>query len=61
MMRWTVREHVAEHAAGAVDLPVLALQESDLLAVLADAREVEAEIRFDRLLAEHRAATAIGR
>ena len=52
MMRRTVREHVAEHAAGAVDLAILALEQRDLLAVFADAREIEAEVRLDRLLAE---------
>ncbi len=43
---------VAEHGAGAVDLAILALQERDLFAVFADAREIEAEVRLDRLLAE---------
>ena len=57
MMRWMVREHVAEHAPGPVDLPFLALEQRDLLAVFADAREVEAEVRLDRLLAENRAST----
>ena len=61
MMRWTVGNDVAEHPARAIDLPLLALEQGDLLAELADAGEVEAEVRLDRLLAEHRAATAIGR
>ncbi len=34
------------------DLAVLALQQRDLLAVFADAREIEAEVRLDRLLLE---------
>ena len=43
---------LAEHAAGPVDLALLALEERDLFAVFADAREIEAEVRLDRLLAE---------
>ena len=45
-------EDVVEHPAGAVDLPVFALEEGDLFAELADARQIEAEIRLDRLLAK---------
>ena len=44
--------NLAEHAAGPVDLALLALEQRDLLAVFADAREIEAEVRLDRLLAE---------
>ena len=52
MMRRIGSHHVAEHAAGAVDLAILALEQRDLFAVFADAREIEAEVRLDRLLAE---------
>ena len=47
-----VRTDLAEHAVGAVDLALLALEQRDLFAVFADAREIEAEVRLDRLLAE---------
>jgi hypothetical protein len=45
-------EHVLEHLARAIDLPLLALQQGDLFAVFADAREIETEIRLHRLLLE---------
>ena len=48
-------EDVVEHPVGPVDLVLLALEQGDLLAELADAREVEAEVRLDCLLAEHEA------
>ncbi len=51
-------EDVVEHRPGAVDLAVLALEQRDLLAVFADAREIEAEVRLDRLLAEIEARQA---
>ena len=51
-MRRMVRNDVAEHVASPLDLAVLALEQRDLLAVFADAREVEAEVRLDGLLAE---------
>ena len=44
--------HIAKHAAGAVDLAILALEKGDLFAVFANAREIEAEVRLDRLLTE---------
>ena len=45
-------EDVAEDHAGAIDLPFFALEEGDLLAELADARQIESKIRLDRLLAK---------
>ena len=55
MMRCTVREHVVEHPARAVDLAVLALSSAICSLYSRIAREVEAEIRLHRLLAEHQA------
>ena len=51
-MRRMVRTTSPNTRAGAVDLAILALEKRDLLAVFADAREIEAEVRLDRLLAE---------
>src|SRR5208282_3857728 len=45
-------DDVAEHVPRAIDLPLLALEQRDLFAVFADARQVETEVRLDRLLAE---------
>ena len=45
-------EHVLEHFAGMSDLPVFALQQRDLLAIFADAGEIETEIRLHLLLLE---------
>src|ERR1700722_5454294 len=45
-------DHAAEDGGGSVDLAILPLEQRDLFAVLADAREIEAEVRLDRLLTE---------
>src|SRR5262249_34045252 len=39
--------------ARAIDLPLFAFEERNLLAELAHARQIEAKVRLDRLLAEH--------
>ena len=61
MMRCTVPNTSPNTRARPVDLALLALQQRDLLAVFAHPREVETEIRLDRLLPEIERPTICGR